>query len=87
MADNGPFYGDLRVRTDRSRGTCLFWVVPDVAPGFNAPPFYDDFVNERRAYLTAARSPLASPPPPPQQQQPEARRHYQGNQSARGRRR
>jgi hypothetical protein len=41
-------YGDLRVRTDRRRGACLFWVVPDVAPGFNVPDFYSAFVEERR---------------------------------------
>ena len=26
-------------------------VVPDVAPGFNVPNFYDDFIRERRAFV------------------------------------
>ena len=46
-------YGDLRVCTDRRKGTCLFWVVPDVAPGFNVPNFYEDFVVERREHVRA----------------------------------
>jgi hypothetical protein len=68
------FYGDIRVTSDRRKGTCLFWVrrcirrnrgtqvsylracmraqvVPDVAPGFNVPAFYEDFVMERRQYV------------------------------------
>ena len=73
----GPFYGDLRVTSDRRKGACFFWVrccsffsqllrniellrsqfscsqqvVPDVAPGFNTPAFYEDFVEERRAHV------------------------------------
>ena len=26
-------------------------VVPDVAPGFNVPPFYEGFVEERRQHV------------------------------------
>ena len=45
------FYGDMRVTTSRDKGSCLFWVVPDVTPGFNTPPFYDEFVKERREHV------------------------------------
>ena len=30
---------------------CVLQVVPDVAPGFNVPAFYEDFVAERRAHV------------------------------------
>ena len=65
------FYGDQRVVSDPRKGCCLFWVVPDVAPGFNVPAFYEDFVNDRRAQVQqqisrrAARAPPPPPPPPP----------------------
>ena len=49
----GPYYGDIRICSDRRNGTCLFWVVPDVAPGFNVPGFYDDFIVERREHVRA----------------------------------
>ena len=53
--DSPPIsYGDLRVTSDRSKGSCLFWVVPDVAPGFNVPFFYNDFIKERREDVSAA---------------------------------
>ena len=41
-------YGDLRVRSDRRRGVCLFWVVPDVSPGFNVPDFYEAVLRDQR---------------------------------------
>ena len=49
-------------------------VVPDVAPGFNVPAFYEDFVRERREMVNqrlARRQPPGPQPPtsPPQQQQ------------------
>ena len=61
------FYGDQRVVSDRRKGVCLFWVVPDVSPGFNVPAFYEDFVQERRALVQEqlARKHQHAPPPPP----------------------
>ena len=102
MADDGgggPFYGDLRVATERRKGACLFWVswlallhqkramlltlcsppipvseqvVPDVAPGFHVPAFYENFVHERREHVQfkvekreqSMQNQLRPPPPP-----------------------
>ena len=51
MADAGELhYGDLRVRSDRRRGVCLFWTVPDVSPGFNVPDFYEAVLRDQREY-------------------------------------
>ena len=69
----GPVrYGDLRVVSDRRKGACcLFWVVPDVAPGFNTPAFYEDFIEERREHVAqqlatrAEKARREQPPPPP----------------------
>ena len=50
-------YGDLRVRSDRRRGVCLFWVVPDVSPGSSVPDF------TRRCCATSASTSNGSAPP------------------------
>lgn len=49
-------YGDLRVRSDRRRGVCLFWVVPDVSPGFNVPDFYEAVLRDQREYEQQQRA-------------------------------
>ena len=35
----GTFYGDIRLRTDRKHGTCLFWVRSLPLPAFVATPY------------------------------------------------
>ena len=49
-------YGDLRVRSDRRRGVCLFWVVPDVSPCFNVPDFYEAVLRDQREYEQQQRA-------------------------------
>lgn len=74
-------YGDLRIRSDKRHGVCLFWVVPDVCAGFNVPDFYAGFFQQRDAHRARHAGPASSvdphingidtessspmPPPPP----------------------
>ena len=58
-------YGDLRLRSDRRRGACLYWTVPDVSPGFNVPDFYAGFLAQQQQATAAAHADGARPPPPP----------------------
>mmetsp|Transcript_30772 Transcript_30772/g.94306 ORF Transcript_30772/g.94306 Transcript_30772/m.94306 type:complete len:88 (+) Transcript_30772:166-429(+) len=56
-------YGDLRIRADREHGVCLFWVVPDIAPGFNVPEFYADaFGTPLNRNLKEAPGPISAHP-------------------------
>ena len=41
----------MSVFTTNTRVSRALQVVPDVAPGFNVPTFYEDFVVERRAHV------------------------------------
>lgn len=53
--------------------TCALFhlqVVPDTAPGFNVPAFYEDFIQERRACVEEklARRRQAMPPTEPRRE-------------------